>query len=70
MSNAMANQKKKRFMLNAASYGILCLFFLLVLIPVLWMISTAFKTSGEAMKNPPVWIPKTPSLGAFARLWH
>ena len=70
MSNAVANQKKKRFILNAVSYGILCLFSLLVLIPVLWMISTAFKTSGETMANPPVWIPKTPSLEAFAHLWR
>lgn len=70
MSNAMANQKKKRLALDAAAYGILCAFSLLVLIPVLWMISTAFKTSGETMKNPPVWIPQTPSLEAFFRLWR
>ena len=37
--------------------------------PVLWMVSTAFKTTAETMTNPPVWIPANISFESFARLW-
>ena len=35
------------------------------LFPILWIVLTAFKTPGEFLKSPPVWIPETPSLGYF-----
>ena len=61
--------KKRRRLSGAAAYGILCIFSALVLIPILWMVSTAFKTTAETMTNPPIWIPSSISVDSFGRLW-
>lgn len=50
-------------------YVILVFFSLLVLIPVFWMLSTAFKTTAETIQIPPKWFPAEISLEAFSRLW-
>lgn len=44
---------------------ILCL---VVLFPVFWMLSTAFKSSGEVYSFPPTFIPKEFSLAGFKKL--
>ena len=33
-----------------------------LLFPIAWMVSTAFKTPDQVFKIPPAWIPETPSL--------
>jgi len=53
-----------------SSYTILILFSVAVLIPILWMCATAFKTVPETMTMPPRWIPEHISFGSFARLWQ
>ncbi|QQO10161.1 carbohydrate ABC transporter permease [Breznakiella homolactica] len=50
-------------------YAVLLAFSALVLIPVLWMVSTAFKSNAETMTVPPVWIPKHIDFNSFKRLW-
>ena len=35
------------------------------LFPIIWIALTAFKTPNEFLRTPPVWIPRTPSLGYF-----
>ncbi len=40
---------------------------LLFVLPALWMISTAFKTLGDAQSFPPVWIPKEIQLSNFSQ---
>lgn len=64
------NMKLNRLAQELAAYGILIFFSLLVLLPVLWMVSTAFKTSGETIQIPPRWLPESFSLEAFKRLWE
>lgn len=53
----------------AATYAILVVLSAFALVPVLWMVSTAFKTTRETMTTPPTWIPTEVSLDAFGRLW-
>lgn len=33
--------------------------------PLVWMLLTSLKTSGETVQSPPVWFPAAPSLDAF-----
>ena len=39
----------------------------LFMLPAFWMISTAFKTLGDAQSFPPVWIPKEIQLSNFSQ---
>ncbi len=41
----------------------------LVLIPVLWMISTSLKIEAETLALPPRWIPENITFEAYKRLW-
>ena len=61
--------RRKKIMAGAAMYALLGLLASLVLIPVLWMVSTAFKSYGETIAKPPRWIPQLISFEAFGRLW-
>jgi len=36
--------------------------------PLVWMVLSSLKTPAEAMQTPPVWIPATPSLEAYAKV--
>ena len=36
--------------------------------PLVWMVLSSFKTPAESMQVPPVWLPATPSLDAYAEV--
>ena len=36
--------------------------------PLAWMVLTSLKTPAETMRSPPVWLPATPSLDAYAKV--
>ena len=61
--------RRKKIMAGVAMYALRALLASLVLIPVLWMVSTAFKSYGETIAKPPRWIPQQISFEAFGRLW-
>lgn len=42
---------------------------IVAMIPFLWMISTSFKSRGALMSIPIEWIPKEPSLVAYAKVF-
>jgi multiple sugar transport system permease protein len=46
-------------------YGLIIVGMVLVLFPILWMISTAFKDKGAMFAIPPQWIPREPTLEPF-----
>lgn len=50
-------QKNRKRIVNALLYAILIVGALTMLLPFFWMISTSFKTAGQAVAMPPVWIP-------------
>ena len=41
-----------------------------MVLPFLWTVSTALKTSGNALVYPPQWIPNPATLRNFATAWH
>src|SRR5690554_3954911 len=61
--------KIKKRLLTFVEYAILIFCSLLVIIPLLWMVSTALKTEPETIQIPPNWIPKKPTIESFKRLW-
>jgi multiple sugar transport system permease protein len=46
-------------------YGVLGLLTLMFVSPLLYMLSTAFKTTGDAASPDPQWIPENPTTAAF-----
>ena len=51
------------------SYALILLLAAISLLPILWMISTAFKSKGMAFAKPPVWIPNPVTLDNFIRVY-
>ena len=43
---------------------------LFMILPFLWMLSTSFKTPAEAIRMPPTWIPRTPTLEPYLYVWE
>jgi ABC-type glycerol-3-phosphate transport system permease component len=63
-------RKKTRAQLKAASlYLILIAVTVAVLFPLVWMLSTSFKTEPETFQLPPTWIPQAPTAQAFVTIW-
>lgn len=48
------------------TYALIVLCIVVLLFPVVWMVSTAFKTSEQAFHVPPVWWPGHPTVKPFA----
>ena len=56
--------------LNAAlRYVILVFFALFVLVPILWMVSTAFKSEAQTYSPTPIWIPSPVTLDSFKKFF-
>jgi multiple sugar transport system permease protein len=54
-----------RILTMALSYAVLIALTLLFVSPLIWMISTAFKTNQEATQLVPTWVPNDPSTSGF-----
>jgi N,N'-diacetylchitobiose transport system permease protein len=62
----MGRRRTGRFGWNVV--GILL--FVVMVFPVFWMISTAFKSNGQIYSFNPVWFPRHPTLGHFSDVIH
>lgn len=60
-------QKNKKRITNGLLYAILTIGALTMLLPFFWMISTSFKTAGQAVAMPPVWLPKDPQISNYEK---
>lgn len=65
----MSRSKKKRNNL-AATYTVLIFMASFIVVPVLWMISTAFKTEPQTYYPQPKWIPDPFSLDSFRKFFN
>ncbi|HLN78086.1 MAG TPA: carbohydrate ABC transporter permease [Nocardioidaceae bacterium] len=54
--------------MKALRYGVLLLLTLLFVSPLLFMVSTSFKTRVESSQTPPTWIPEAPTLQAYQHI--
>lgn len=50
-------------------YAALLILSVIVIAPLLWMISTSFKATGDATAMPPQWIPPNPSAEGYRTLF-
>lgn len=57
--------RQKQFIINLSAFIILTLGAL----PAIWIVFTAFRPANEVNVTPPVWIPRTITLDAFANLF-
>ncbi|MFQ5694596.1 MAG: carbohydrate ABC transporter permease [Terriglobia bacterium] len=58
----------KRPVAAVAKYGLLAAFALFFLFPLYWLLATALKTQTDIFTVPPVWLPRTLSLGYFREI--
>ena len=65
----MTNKKSNQFVTRVASYGILLTMTFLIIVPVLWMISTSLKSEDAIWDTPIEIIPSEPTLHNFKNLW-
>ncbi|HBC99481.1 MAG TPA: carbohydrate ABC transporter permease [Lachnoclostridium sp.] len=65
----MSRSKKEKNKL-AATYAILIFMAAFIVVPVLWMISTAFKTEPQTYYPQPKWIPDPFSLDSFRKFFN
>ncbi len=65
----MTTNARQSLMSKIATYILLCVSALFVLIPVGWMVSTSLKIESETLSIPPKWIPETLTFDAYARIW-
>jgi multiple sugar transport system permease protein len=65
----MMTTKRRKTLQFTGAYSILILVSLTVIIPVLWMLSTAVKTDQEIFTIPPKWVPDHLTFEAFSRIW-
>lgn len=66
MTNKKINQKVD----TVATYVILSIMTLFILVPVAWMISTAFKTEAQTYYPDPKWIPDPISIESFYKFFN
>jgi ABC-type glycerol-3-phosphate transport system permease component len=64
-----ASERQERRIEAIVSYGMLILATAFALFPILWMLSTSFKSEAEALSLPIRWIPKQFTLRAYGEMW-
>lgn len=65
----MHSKRTSRRVNNILTYAIYIIGAVLVLIPVLWMVSTSLKTEAGTFQIPPKWIPDEPTLHSYKAMW-
>ncbi|MEM6438017.1 MAG: carbohydrate ABC transporter permease, partial [Cyanobacteria bacterium P01_D01_bin.115] len=61
---------RSRFLRRVGTYILLSAIALVMLLPLLWLVSTAFKSPDENIfAFPPQFIPAAPTLGNFVTVW-
>lgn len=59
--------KGRKYLLNGVTWAILLVLTFLFLIPILWVIGSSFKSTGELFSWPPSLIGKNPSLSNYQK---
>jgi multiple sugar transport system permease protein len=63
------NKKVNSAISVIAGYFLIFLFGIIYLLPFLWLVSSAFKPTGQLYVVPPQWIPRPPVLTSFINGW-
>lgn len=63
------SKKRKNLIINTILFLILLAGSLVMIVPLLWMLSTSVKTKLEVFAMPPVWIPKVINWTKYSEIW-
>jgi len=63
------DSKGRRIVGSLGRYIVLLLLASVVIVPILWMVSTAFKSEPQTYLPDPTWIPNPVSTEAFEKFW-
>jgi multiple sugar transport system permease protein len=66
---ARAHRVRRDWVRRIVRHAILLAWTAIILFPIFWMVSTAFKNSGEWVAWPPHWLPRVPTLHNFAQIF-
>jgi multiple sugar transport system permease protein len=67
---AVLHKPGKRFpFAQVLRYAVLTVLAFLFITPLLWMLTTSFKTTGQAYRFPPEFIPSTVTFDSYQNLW-
>lgn len=70
MNNELTKRLKMRKILSTtAIYVLLIVMALFIVTPLLWMLSTAFKSSVQTYSPYPIWVPRPITLDSFKKFW-
>lgn len=61
--------KKRDLPLNILKYGVLIIILFFLLFPLYWVLVTSFKTNMEAYMSTPTFIPNSPTLQSYIKLF-
>lgn len=70
MKTEKSGSPKWQLFKNILTYTIICLGGIIMLMPFVWMVSTAFKTGAANMVLPPQFIPKEPTTANFTQVFE
>lgn len=66
-----SRQVDRQWVKSLLMYGLLGAIALIMLLPLLWLVSTAFKGSTENLfQFPPQFLPEFPTFGNFVKVWQ
>ncbi|MGG7152623.1 carbohydrate ABC transporter permease [Clostridium neonatale] len=65
----MRSKKKKEKIINTILFLILLLGSLVMIVPLLWMVSTSVKNKLDVFAMPPVWIPTEINWSKYSEIW-
>jgi multiple sugar transport system permease protein len=68
-AEARARRLRRERARRIVRHAILLAWTAIVVFPIFWMVSTAFKDSGEWVTWPPHWLPHAPTLHNFAQIF-
>ena len=66
---ARARRLRRDWVRRIVRHAILLAWTAIIVFPIFWMVSTAFKDSGEWVAWPPHWLPRVPTLHNFAQIF-
>jgi multiple sugar transport system permease protein len=57
--------RRRKALVRLFRYAVVVLFLAFVLFPMFWIVGSSFKSPAELLSNPPVWMPRDPTLAHY-----
>lgn len=61
---------ERKLLTGTGTHLLLAVGGIIMILPLLWMLSSSIKTLGEVMQLPPTWIPKNPTLQNYPQVFR